>query len=52
MCRHSLADAWKAAHAKSKFKDLASFAQNPKGRLMLQDHGDEVWFRNLTIKEL
>jgi len=45
-------DAWKAAHAKSKFKDVLTFAQNPKGRIMLQDHGDETWFRNLTIKEL
>lgn len=45
-------DAWKTAHAKSKFKDVPNFAQNPKGRIMLQDHGDEVWFRNLTIKEL
>jgi hypothetical protein len=45
-------DAWKAAHAKSKFKGVAGFAQNKKGRIMLQDHGDEVWFRNLTVKEL
>lgn len=45
-------DAWKAAHAKSKFKDVPEFAKNPKGRIMLQDHGDETWFRNLTIKEL
>ncbi len=45
-------DAWKAAHAKSKFRDVPTFAQNLKGRIMLQDHGDEVWFRNLTIKEL
>lgn len=44
--------AWKAAHAKSKFKDLATFAQNARGRLMLQDHGDEAWFRNLRITEL
>ncbi|HEX2750709.1 MAG TPA: DUF1080 domain-containing protein [Verrucomicrobiales bacterium] len=45
-------DAWKAAHAKSKFKDVPEFAKNAKGRIMLQDHGDETWFRNLTIKEL
>ena len=45
-------DAWKAAHKKSKFRDVPTFAQNLKGRIMLQDHGDEVWFRNLTIKEL
>ncbi len=45
-------DAWKTALAKSKFKDIPTFAKNPKGRLMLQDHGDEVWFRNLVVKEL
>ena len=45
-------EAWKAALAKSKFKGIPTFAQNPKGRIMLQDHGDEAWFRNLKITEL
>jgi hypothetical protein len=45
-------DEWKAAYAKSKFKGTEGFAQNPQGRLMLQDHGNEVWYRNIRIKEL
>ena len=45
-------DAWKAVHAKSKFKGVADFAANAKGRIMLQDHGDEVWFRGLMIRGL
>jgi Domain of Unknown Function (DUF1080) len=45
-------EAWKAAHAKSKFKGVSNFAQNSKGRILIQDHGDEIWFRNLTIREL
>jgi hypothetical protein len=45
-------ETFKAARAKSKFKNVPSFAENAKGRLMLQDHGDEAWFRNLAIKPL
>ncbi|MDB6136085.1 MAG: hypothetical protein JWM59_4328, partial [Verrucomicrobiales bacterium] len=40
-------DTFKTARAASKFKDAAGFAENTKGRLMLQDHGDETWFRNI-----
>ncbi len=40
------------AVAKSKFKNVKGFAQNAKGRIMLQDHGDEVWYRNIQIMEL
>lgn len=45
-------DTFKAAFAKSKFKNAPGFALNPKGRIFLQDHGDAVWFRNLLIEEL
>jgi len=45
-------DAWAQAVAASKFKAVEGFGVNSKGRLMLQDHGDEVWFRHLRIREL
>ena len=41
-----------AARAKSKFKAVAGFAENAKGRIMLQDHNDQAWFRNITLKPL
>jgi hypothetical protein len=42
---------WRAALAASKFRAAADFATK-KGRILLQDHGDEAWFRALRIREL
>jgi type 1 glutamine amidotransferase len=42
---------WDAMVAASKFRDWP-FGKAGRGRLCLQDHGDEVAFRNLRIKSL
>jgi hypothetical protein len=41
-----------AAIAKSKFKDVTGFGSKIDGHILLQDHGDEVWFRNIKILSL
>ena len=46
-------DEWYAMVANSKFKDWPYFVNPAKeGYIGLQDHGDDVWFRNVKIKEL
>jgi hypothetical protein len=40
------------AVAKSKFKNVEGFGQRHRGRLLLQDHNDEVAYRNLRIRNL
>ena len=40
------------AIAKSKYKDVPGFGAKAKTRILLQDHGDEVRFRNLKIRAL
>jgi hypothetical protein len=42
----------KAAVANSKFKTTAQFGERVKGHLLLQDHGDLVWVRNIKIREV
>jgi hypothetical protein len=42
---------WKKRHAKSKFKSRPDFGTK-LGRIMLQEHGGQVRFRNLMIRKL
>ena len=45
-------DNWKNLIAGSKFATWVGFGTYKTGKIALQDHGDEVWFRNIMIKEL
>jgi len=45
-------DNWRQMIAISKFKDMKGFGTYRQGRIALQDHGNEVWFRNILIKKL
>lgn len=45
-------DEYKRLIAISKYKDLPNFGIGEKGRILLQHHGDKVFFRNIKIKSL
>jgi hypothetical protein len=45
-------DNWRKMIAASKFNQWPDFGTFKKGRIDLQDHGDDVWFRNIKIKKL
>ncbi|WP_339651209.1 DUF1080 domain-containing protein [uncultured Salegentibacter sp.] len=53
---HLWTDKWKEMVADSKFKDWENFlnagGEDKQGYIGLQDHGDDVWFRNIKIKKL
>ncbi|NDP21269.1 MAG: DUF1080 domain-containing protein [Paludibacter sp.] len=53
---HLWTDDWKNMIEKSKFKGWENFinagGENREGFIGLQDHGDDVWFRNIKIKVL
>lgn len=42
----------KALIAESKYKKIPRFGEVRKGHILLQDHGSEVWFRNIKLREL
>jgi hypothetical protein len=43
---------WPALKKASKFAKMEGFAGPAAGHLLLQDHGDPVWFRAIRIREL
>ncbi len=42
---------WEALVAASKFGSMPGYGRAGSGHIALQDHGDDVWFRNLRIAE-
>jgi len=42
--------AWEEMVENSKFQPYENFGQNTPGFIGLQDHGDDVWFRNIKIQ--
>jgi hypothetical protein len=45
-------DNWRNMVANSKFKAWPDFGAFKKGKIDLQDHGNDVWFRDIKIKRL
>ena len=45
-------DAWRQLVATSKFKGSPGFGEVAEGRILLQDHGNVVSFRNIKIREI
>ncbi len=45
-------DNWKKMIAESKFKIRPDFAKIFSGHIALQDHGNDVWYRNIVVKKL
>ncbi len=45
-------DHWRALIADTKFTFWPDFGTYKKGKIVLQDHGHPVWYRNIKIKQL
>ncbi|MDB4917711.1 MAG: hypothetical protein JWM95_5355 [Gemmatimonadetes bacterium] len=43
---------FKALMDKSKYKSIPGFADHRAGHIVLQDHNDGAWFRNIKIREI
>ncbi len=45
-------DEWKARRDASKWGEHKDYGLAETGRIVLQDHGSEFWFRNIKIREI
>jgi hypothetical protein len=45
-------DNWKKLMIGTKFVTMPGFGTYKKGKISLQDHAADIWFRNIKIKEL
>ena len=45
-------ESWKKLIAGSKFNTMPGFGSFHSGHIALQDHGEEVWYRNIKIKKI
>lgn len=45
-------EGWREMIAGSKFKDMPRFGESTSGKIALQDHGDDVWYRNIEVRPL
>ena len=43
---------WDALVAESKYADMPRFGKADSGYIVLQDHGDPVWYRNIKVREV
>jgi len=43
---------WNEIVSKSKFRDIAGFGETVEGRILLQEHGNAVAFKNVKIREI
>lgn len=45
-------DEFRERLAASKYSDIAGFAERRAGHIVLQDHSDDVWYRNVKIRPI
>jgi hypothetical protein len=43
---------WETLVKEGKWKEYAGYGRAHKGKLALQDHGNQIWFRNIKIRSL